>query len=428
MPKASLITLGCKVNQYETQAIQQTLESAGFGLALPGEEADLVIINTCSVTSDAEAKSRAAVRKAKRQNPGATVLATGCAAQMALNKGGLMEGADVTLRNPDKLMALEAVKHHHPELLKLASLSELDGRAPRRRARAALKVQDGCSFDCSYCSIPATRPGLVSRPWQDVLAEAQEMAQKGCHEAVITGVLVGSYGPATGSGGLDLAGLIGLLAKESGLARIRLSSIEPQQVDDSLISLIEEGKLMPHLHIPLQSGSTRVLADMNRRYSAKEYLSVIERVRERVPEATVTTDIMVGFPTEGEEEFAETLGTAEKAGFAKAHVFRFSPRWGTQADPLGDPVHPDVKKTRALVLSQAVDSWAADLAEAKVGKTLRVILEIKQDKDGLWEGMSDCGWAVKCPGPEGLGGALAWARVERREGLQLIGSLTSAPR
>lgn len=428
MPKASLITLGCKVNQYETQAIQKTLESAGFGVALPGEVADLVIINTCSVTSDAEAKSRAAVRKAKRQNPGATVLATGCAAQMALNKGAEMEGADITLRNPEKLMALEALRLYQPDLLRLASLSTAHDPATRRRARTALKVQDGCSFDCSYCSIPSTRPGLVSRPWSEVLDEAKELSEHGCHEAVITGVLVGSYGPETGSGGPDLASLIRLVAEESGLARVRLSSIEPQQVDGPLIALIEAGKLMPHLHVPLQSGSTRVLADMNRRYSSDDYLSVLARARQRVPEMTVTTDIMVGFPTEGEAEFEETVETARRACFAKAHVFRFSPRWGTEADPLGDPVHPEVKKQRAQTLSESVESWAPELAQAKVGRTLRLILEMRQDRDGLWEGMSDCGWSVKCPGPAGLGGALVWARVERREGLQLFGSLASAPR
>lgn len=428
MPKASLVTLGCKVNQYETQAIQQSLEGAGFALALPGETADLVIINTCSVTSDAEAKSRAAVRKAKRQNPGATVLATGCAAQMALNKGALMEGADITLRNPDKLLALESLRQHNPGLVELA-LSEAGGEpAPRRRARAALKVQDGCSFGCSYCSIPSTRPGLVSRPWEEVLAEAEALADKGCHEAVITGVLVGSYGPDSGSGGPGLADLIRTLAEKSGLARIRLSSIEPQQVDEHLISLVEEGLLMPHLHIPLQSGSTKVLSDMNRRYSAEEYLQVLARVRSRVPGVTITTDIMVGFPTEGEAEFAESMATVQAAGFGKAHVFRFSPRWGTEADPLGDPVHPEVKKERAQALTHLVESGAERLAESRVGQTLRLVLEMKPDKEGLWEGLSDCGWSVKAPGPPGLGGGLVWARVERREGLQLFGSLTSAPR
>lgn len=428
MPKASLVTLGCKVNQYETQAIQQSLEGAGFALALPGETADLVIINTCSVTSDAEAKSRAAVRKAKRLNPGATVLATGCAAQMALNKGSSMEGADITLRNPDKLLALESLRQHNPSLVQLALLEGFVEKSPRKRARAALKVQDGCSFGCSYCSIPATRPGLVSRPWQEVLTEAEALVEKGCHEAVITGVLVGSYGPESGSGGPGLASLIRTLAAESGLARIRLSSIEPQQVDEPLISLVEEGLLMPHLHIPLQSGCTKVLSDMNRRYSAEEYLEVLAKIRARVPGVTITTDIMVGFPTEGEAEFAESLATARAAEFSKAHVFRFSPRWGTEADPLGDPVHPETKKERSQALTQLVESGAEKLAEGKIGQTLRLILEMKQDRDGLWEGLSDCGWSVKAEGPPGMGGSLVWARVERREGLQLFGRLTSAPR
>ncbi len=428
MPKASLQTLGCKVNQYETQAIQKSLEAAGFEIALPGEAADLVLINTCSVTSDAEAKSRAAVRKAKRQNPDAYVMATGCAAQMALNQERVMEGADFTLLNPEKLKALDHLTLLNPGLVSLAQKERAEESAPRRRARAALKVQDGCSLGCSYCSIPSTRPGLVSRPWQEILAEAQELAESGCHEAVLTGVLVGSYGPDSGSEGPDLPSLIRLLSKESGLARLRLSSIEPQQVGPELIALVEEGALSPHLHIPLQSGSVRVLKDMDRRYCPTEYLAVIDRLKERVPGVSISTDIMVGFPTEGEAEFEETLETSRRAGFIKAHVFRFSPRWGTEADPLGDPVHPDIKKSRAQILSRLVESGAAELAQTKVGQTLRLILEMKKDRDGLWEGLSDCGFSVKAEGPDGLGGSLVWCEALETRGVNLLGRLTAAPR
>lgn len=428
MPKASLQTLGCKVNQYETQAIQKSLEAAGFEIALPGETADFVLINTCSVTSDAEAKSRAAVRKAKRQNPDAYVMATGCAAQMALNQERVMEGADFTLLNPEKLKALDHLKQLNPGLVNLALAERSEELAPRRRARAALKVQDGCSLGCSYCSIPSTRPGLVSRPWKEVLAEAQELAESGCHEAVLTGVLVGSYGPESGSEGPDLPGLIRLLSQESGLARLRLSSIEPQQVGAELIALVEEGALVPHLHIPLQSGSVGVLRDMDRRYNPAEYLAVMERLRERVPGISISTDIMVGFPTEGDAEFEETLETSRQADFIKAHVFRFSPRWGTDADPLGDPVHPETKKVRAQTLSQLVESGAAKLAQNKVGQTLRLILEMKKDRDGYWEGLSDCGFSVKVEGPDGLGGSLVWAEVSESSGVTLSGRLTSAPR
>src|SRR5258708_10567338 len=307
MPTAAFTTLGCKVNQYETQRILESFESAGFGIVPFDSSADVYVINSCSVTSIAESKSRYTIRRAVRNNPSAKVVVTGCAAQMAQNKGEGVDGADVIVPNPDKLNTLSYLYNVFPEFAARVEREARIAKPPDQgRTRATLKVQDGCSVYCSYCSIPFTRPGMVSRPFGELLDETHKLSDLGYKEIILTGVLIGAYGADTGSGGPDFETMVEMLALQSGIERIRISSIEMRQVTNRLIELIKNGLVVPHLHIPLQSGDSRVLKDMNRPYSQDDYLSLCERLYREVPKMSITTDIMVGFPTETPERFAST--------------------------------------------------------------------------------------------------------------------------
>lgn len=416
VPTAAFTTLGCKVNQYETQKILESFEAAGFEVVPFNSAADVYVINTCSVTSDAEAKSRYTVRRATRTNPDAKVVVTGCAVQMAINKRESFPDADLAISHGEKLKTIDHFLKQFPHFL------ESGGRASSRatvahngRTRATLKIQDGCDVMCSYCSIPFTRPGLRSRPWREVLTEAQSLASQGYKEAVLTGVLIGAYGPETGSGGMGFEQLVMLLSNESGLDRLRISSIEMHQVTDPLIELAVSGTVAPHFHIPLQSGDTQVLRDMNRRYSQDDYLRLCAKLYAAIADVSITTDVMVGFPTETEERFESSLHVAREVGFLKAHVFRFSPRFGTPADAWGDPVRPEEKKRRAEELTRLTTETGKARARRFLGRTLRVLFE---GKPGVLEGMADNGITVRAAGPSTMARTVQWVRIdEEREGI-----------
>lgn len=428
MPTAAFTTLGCKVNQYETQRILDTFAAAGFGVVPFDQPADVYVINTCSVTSIAESKSRYAIRKAARTNPSAKVVVTGCAAQMSLNQGESME-ADLVVPNPEKLATLDWFFREFPgyqDLVRQAPAIQFE--APPGRTRATLKIQDGCSVMCSYCSIPFTRPGMVSRPWHEVLAEAQNLAAQGYKEAILTGVLIGAYGPESGSDGMSFEQLVQTLAAESGLPRLRISSIEMHQVTEPILELARSGHIVPHFHIPLQCGDDQVLRDMNRRYDSTMYLALCDHIRATVPDSTITADVLVGFPTETEERFLNSAETVRKAGYLKAHVFRFSPRPGTPADAWGDPVSPQEKQRRALELSRISTETAEHETARFMGRTLRVLVEGKTTKDGLLEGTTDNWLTVRFAGPSTMRRTLQWIRLdEARDGI-VYGELAEEPR
>lgn len=426
MPKAAFTTLGCKVNQYETQRILESFESAGFEVVPFDEAADVYVVNSCSVTAAAESKSRYTVRRAGRGQPGAKVVVTGCAAQMALNGGNGVEGADLVVPNPEKLETLRHVLRAFPGL-DPGRPEKPPLPTPNLRTRATLKIQDGCSVLCSYCSIPFTRPGLVSRPADEVLEEARRMIDTGYREIVLTGVLIGSYGPESGSGGPGFEDLIERLAGLDGLGRIRISSIEMRQVSARLIALLRTGRVAPHLHIPLQSGDSGVLADMNRPYSQADYLALCERLYGEVPDMTLTADVMVGFPTETAERFQSSILVCETVRFRKAHVFRFSPRPGTPADAWGDPVPAAEKTRRSQVLAEISDRTGREHARMFLGRVLRVLVEGKETRDGLLTGLTDNYLEVAFAGPS------AWKRTfvsvrmdEERDGV-LYGEPVSEP-
>lgn len=429
MPSVSLTTLGCKVNQYETQRILDSFESAGFAVVPFGVPSDVVVVNTCSVTGIAEGKSRYTVRRARRLSPGARIVVTGCAGQMALNQGADFLGADLLVPNPEKLDTYRRFAAAFPSLAALAE-SRPAPRPPVKpegRTRATVKVQDGCSARCSYCSIPYTRPGMRSRPAEEVLAEVRGLAEKGYLEVVLTGVLIGAYGPETGSGGPRFEELVALLARESGIARVRISSIEMHQVTEPILELVGQGLVAPHLHIPLQSGDDGVLRDMNRGYSRLGYLALCERVRRELPRTMLTTDLMVGFPTETEHAFRESLDAMERARFLKTHVFRFSPRPGTPAEQWGDPVPDSVKQERSRHMQEEGERIGADRVRGFLGQTVRVLVEGRVREQGLLEGTSDEYLTVRMAGSPTLSRTFQWVRLDEERGGVAFGEVVSVP-
>jgi threonylcarbamoyladenosine tRNA methylthiotransferase MtaB len=429
MKRAAFTTLGCKVNQYETRRIEESFERAGFAIVPFTEEADVYVVNTCSVTGQAESKSRQTVRRARRLNPNAKVLVTGCAAQMALNHGNGMDAADLIVPNPEKLDTLTYFRRAFPALMPAVG-GESPIRLVESRTRATVKIQDGCDVHCSYCSIPSTRPRMLSRHWREVMEEVEALVEKGYKEVVLTGVLIGAYGKETGSGGPDFEGLIERLHDVRGLARIRISSIEMRQVSEMLISIMarRETKVVPHLHIPLQSGSTRVLRDMNRPYTQSEYLDLCARLQDSIPDLALTTDIMVGFPTEDDEAFEDTVRVCEVVRFMKAHLFRFSPRPGTEADRWGDAVPPHVKQARSKRLAEVTERTRAEFIRRFVGRTLDVLVETRSSRNGLLRGHTGNYIEVELEGDESLVGEIVPVQIESAEGTTARGRVSSGTR
>ena len=400
MPTAAFTTLGCKVNQYETQRILEDFEERGFAITEFTAPADVYVINTCSVTQAAERKSRQMVRKMARQNPDAIVVMTGCYGEMARIKGETMEEAALIVPNHQKLETLSLVLDAYPNLRNALDTQPraVSEKPFAPRTRATIKVQDGCNVFCAFCSIPYTRKFMHSRPLDEIVAEAERRAAQGYRELVITGVLVGAYGqdgfvPTPGNEmprvlaldapapPVDLAAVLLQLARVPGIERVRLSSIEPTQVTDRLLdAFAAEPKLCRHLHIPLQSGDSGILAAMNRPYDQEFYLDRCRKAQEKIPNLALTADIMVGFPGEDRAAFEQTLHVVRTVGYARAHLFRYSPRPGTPAAERPDQVSDAEKESRSKELAAACRETQARFIQKYLGATLDVLVEGKEGK------------------------------------------------
>lgn len=410
MPTAAFATLGCKVNQYETQRILDSFEERGFHIAEFNAPADIYLLNSCSVTQTAERKSRQMLRRLARQNPGAVVVMTGCAGEMARMRGEELPEAALLVPNSEKLDALSHVLRAFPSLAPSAHRIGLPAKT--MRTRATLKVQDGCNVFCSFCSIPYTRRTLVSRPPGELLEEVARLADRGCREVVVTGVLVGWYGSDFGAEGPDLAGLLERLCRVPGIERIRLSSIEPTQVTDRLLAVFRsESKLCNHLHIPMQSGDTGVLRAMNRPYTRDDYLHLCERAYGALPGLAITTDIMAGFPGEDRQAFEKTVDVARQVGFARAHIFRYSPRPGTPAASMPDAVPDAEKETRSQELAAVCRETQEAFIAARLGTIQEILVEGKENEGGLLSGYTENYIRAQFVGSRSLIGTVARVRL-----------------
>ncbi len=375
------LTLGCKVNQYETQYVREALLKAGYTFAQPGDAAELCLVNSCTVTAESDAKSRQAIRRLIRENPEARVVVMGCYATRAPEEiVALGEGVEVLPDKRDLPALLNSLGVMEPPL----GISRFGDRS-----RAYVKVQDGCRLRCTYCIIPQVRPHVSSRPVVEVLDEVRRLVDNGYGEIVLTGVHLGHYGRETAGGGRSadapsLATLVRQIAAVAGEFRVRLSSIEATEVTPELLETMRDfpEKVCPHLHICLQSGSDRVLHRMRRRWSRRLFLQRCQLVRERLDQPALTTDVLVGFPGESDADFEDTCRVLEEVGFSKIHAFPFSPRAGTPAAVMPDPVPRAIRTARVRHVAEVERDLRQRYFSSLIGRRLRVLVEAGGGRNG----------------------------------------------
>lgn len=395
-PIASLHTIGCRLNQAETALLADGLKRHGYQLVDFGQPTDLLVLNTCSVTEDAERDCRNLVRRTLRHSPHAFVAVTGCYAQTGAEALQQMPGIDLIvgaqykMHLPDYLPSPALLqKQPAPHLLHTKRIEReefiLPGTGDYETTRANLKIQDGCNFMCSFCIIPFARGHERSRRLDDAVREATELAARGHRELVLTGVNIGQYH----DDGRSLLELIRRLEGIEGLERIRVSSVEPTTIPDDLLDhMAASSKLCRYLHIPLQSGDDAILSAMNRRYTVSDYAGLIEKAVSRVPDLGLGTDLMVGFPGESDRQFENTRAVAADLPFSYFHVFSFSKRPGTAAQRMTDAVPPSIVRARSRMLSELSRAKRLAFYQRYTGRTVPVLFEGK-DLEGRWTGLTD---------------------------------------
>ena len=394
MKKVAFYTLGCKVNQYETNAMEKMFTEGGYETVPFTECADIYVVNTCTVTSVADKKSRQMLHRAKKLNPDAITVAVGCMAQMASDDIKKADMADViigTNHKGDILKAVEdALREKSAVFVQDVSETEVFEETPldffEGRERAYIKIQEGCDRFCTYCIIPYARGAVRSREEKEIIAEAKRLADSGFCEVILTGIHVASYGRGKDT---NLGELLKKLSEIEGISRIRMSSVDPVAFTDEFVSVIASlPKVCPHFHISLQSGSDTVLKKMNRRYTSEEYYGVLCKLREKIPSVSITTDVITGFPYETEEEFQKSLEFVRKCGFAAVHIFPYSERKGTPAAKFSSSVPKSIRAERAKKMAEVAAEGKKEFMEKHTGRKMTVLTEQKT-KDGFCEGFTE---------------------------------------
>ncbi|MBN1152057.1 MAG: tRNA (N(6)-L-threonylcarbamoyladenosine(37)-C(2))-methylthiotransferase MtaB [Dehalococcoidia bacterium] len=380
--RIALHALGCKLNQAELQELALSFESQGFMVVGPRDEADVYFINTCTVTAEADRKVRQWLRAARRRHPGSVVVACGCGVER--DRAQLEPLADLLISNRDKCRAVELVVAGVGDQSAGATASVVEKHVGR--TRSLVKVQEGCATPCTYCIVPYVRRGEKSVPVDLVLSTVKARIAAGYREIVLTGTKPGAYR----DGEVDLAGLVSRNLQISGLERLRLSSLQPRELTDGLLDLWRDSRLCRHFHLSLQSGSRTVLERMRRAYEPEEYIRALQRVRSSVPGAAITTDVIIGFPAETEEEFQESVTFCEAAGFARMHLFPYSRRPGTPAADMPAQVPADIVRRRVAAMAQVDRSSRMAYASSWLGRTVRVLWEEETSPgSGIYAGNSD---------------------------------------
>ncbi|MDD3413024.1 MAG: tRNA (N(6)-L-threonylcarbamoyladenosine(37)-C(2))-methylthiotransferase MtaB [Lachnospiraceae bacterium] len=381
MKKVALHNLGCKVNSYETEVMQQKLKENGFLIVPFEQKADVYIINTCSVTNMADRKSRQMLHKAKKNNPESVVVAVGCYVQTREEEEILEDGVDLVIGNNKKKELISILNHYFDGLKEETVIDinhtneyeEMKLTDTTEHTRAYIKVQDGCNQFCSYCIIPYARGRVRSRKREDVLAEVKGLSVKGYSEVVLTGIHLSSYGIDIED---TLLSLITAIHEIEGIKRIRLGSLEPRIITEEFVQkLIELPKICPHFHLSLQSGCNETLKRMNRKYSAEEFLEKVELLRKYFDRPALTTDVIVGFPGETQEEFEQTVEFLKKVHFYEMHIFKYSKRKGTKAAVMEEQIGEEVKSERSNELLELNSQNKSDFEKQLIGKEMEMLVE-----------------------------------------------------
>ncbi|OQB12241.1 MAG: Threonylcarbamoyladenosine tRNA methylthiotransferase MtaB [Firmicutes bacterium ADurb.Bin193] len=400
MKTVRFYTLGCKVNAYETEAMRSLFEKRGYTLT-EADTADVYVINTCTVTSMGGRKSRGMISRARRSNPNAVIAVVGCYPQVFPDEVRKMMDVDIILGTTDRAKIVDLVEEFCGSRIdaireKPDSFYENITSDGQSRTRAIMKIQDGCENFCSYCIIPYARGPIRSRPIEDIKEEAEALSKSGFTEVVLVGIHLSSYGRDIG---LSLTDAISEVCKTEGIKRVRLGSLEPGILTDKFLREISSfDKLCPSFHISMQSGCDETLKRMNRKYTSDEYLNAVGRLKETFEGCAVTTDVMVGFPQESDEEFEKSCETVRKAGFAGIHVFKYSKRKGTVAAKMEGQIDPAVKAKRSQIMIDIGESLKKQYCNALIGKTEEVLFE---DKSGeCFEGLTKTHIKVRCKGDD----------------------------
>lgn len=428
MKKAASFALGCKVNQYESEAIAELFAEKGYEIVGIDEEADVYVINTCTVTNFGDKKSRQLIRKVKRQNENAIVAVVGCYAQTAPKELMEIAGVNLVIGTKDRAQIVEmveqydranGVENHVSDIMKERVFEPLSIQKLANRTRAYLKIQDGCSQYCSYCIIPYARGPIRSREPQEVVAEVKRLAENGFKEVVLTGIHVASYGKDRRD--TSLLDILKQVHEVEGIERIRFSSIEPNVVTEEFAQTMAAlPKVCDHFHLSLQSGCDKTLKEMNRKYDTEKYRQAAATLRKYLPKVALTTDIIVGFPGETEEDFRKSYAFAEEIGFAKIHVFPYSPKRGTPAAARKDQLLNAVKAERSHTLIQLSDKMAAEFLADAVGTDAEVLYE-RAVGDGIYEGHTTNYMKVHGRSEVDLTNRICKTHITRAEGEMLFG-------
>ncbi|HPT83269.1 MAG TPA: tRNA (N(6)-L-threonylcarbamoyladenosine(37)-C(2))-methylthiotransferase MtaB [Limnochordia bacterium] len=423
--RLAVATLGCKVNQYDTDAVVTQFLQAGYTLVDFREEADVYLINTCTVTNLGDRKSRQMIRRAHRLNPQAQVVVMGCLAQTSPEEVAGLEGVSLVVGTDGRHRIVEELERLRAgdqktlveDIFQVTEFEDLPALGFSGRTRAALKIQDGCNQFCTYCRVPFARGRSRSRSPKSVLQQAGLLVEQGYKEIVLTGVHLGLYG-ADLDPPLSLAEISRQVASYPGLLRLRISSVDPHEVTGELIELLSSHPVVcRHVHIPLQSGSDRILQLMRRNYTAAEFLDIVRTLRQRIPGIAITTDIMVGFPGETEEDFERTLELTREAAFSRIHVFQYSKRQGTRAASFPGQIPAEIKESRSQRLIELGYTLAEQFHRSLVGQVVEVLVE---EDAGLALGHTDNYVQVRFPAGQGdLVGELVRVKVlgSDREGV-----------
>lgn len=416
--KAAFYTLGCKVNQYETEYMSELLKNAGFEIVAPNEEADYYIVNSCTVTATADQKTRQNIRKFKRKHPDSVVILTGCMPQAFPEDAGALEEADIVLSNKNDGDILKLINEYNQKKSRIVNIETHktgDGFSKcsithfSERIRAFVKIEDGCDRFCSYCIIPKSRGRVRSKNPNDLKIEIENLAKHGIREIVLVGINLSAYGKGEN---FNIVDAVKICAGTPGIERIRLGSLEPDHITDEIIEQLSAiKKFCPQFHLSLQSGCNKTLKNMNRHYTAEEYKALCDKLRNTFDNASITTDVMVGFHEESDEDFSESLEFVKAVGFEKVHVFPYSQRQGTAASKRGDSVPRQLKEKRASIMIEETEKIRQEHLKGLIDKKVEVLFENEIEK-GIFQGYTKSYIPVRIKSSDNLVGKILTVRIK----------------